>query len=208
MKLVQTLKTFTVMLACVGLLAGQTAQAASPLIRDVALQPGGVLHGQVVNEQAAAQRQTKIAVVHKGKPLTVTETDSEGRFVLTGLEPGIYELHLAEGGGAYRAWAPRTAPPAAEQGVLLVQDGRVVRGMHQGGGFGWLANPWVLAGIVAAAIAIPLALSFAPELADVLRNNQQCDSFLINQLHDRLKNKRHALFRRLVKNDVRRLNKP
>jgi hypothetical protein len=159
MKLVQSLKTFTVMLACVGLLAGQTVQAASPVIRDVALQPGGILNGQVLNEQAVAQGQAKVAVVHKGKPLTVTETDNAGRFVLTGLEPGVYELHLAEGGGAYRVWAPRTAPPAAEQSVLLVQDSRVVRGMHQGAGhFGWLANPWVLAGIVALAIAIPLAL--------------------------------------------------
>ncbi|HUG68487.1 MAG TPA: carboxypeptidase-like regulatory domain-containing protein [Pirellulaceae bacterium] len=159
MKLVESLKTFTVMLACAGLLAGQTVQAASPVLRDVALQPGGVLNGQVLNEQAVAQGQAKVAVVHKGKPLTVTETDQEGRFVLTGLEPGIYELHLAEGGGAYRVWAPRTAPPAAEQGVLLVQDSRIVRGRHNGGHFGWLANPWVLAGIVAAAIAIPLALS-------------------------------------------------
>ncbi|MBI2478566.1 MAG: carboxypeptidase regulatory-like domain-containing protein [Planctomycetia bacterium] len=134
-------------------------QAASPLIRDVALQPGGVLNGQVLNEQAVAQRQAKIAVVHMGKPLTVTETDSEGRFVVPGLVPGVYELHLAQGGGAYRVWAPRTAPPVAEQGVLLVQDSRVVRGLnHDHGHFGWLANPWVLAGIVAAAIAIPLAL--------------------------------------------------
>ncbi|MBC8351317.1 MAG: carboxypeptidase regulatory-like domain-containing protein [Planctomycetes bacterium] len=159
MKLVKSLKAFAVTLACIGLLAGQMAQAASPIIRDVALQPGGVLNGQVLNEQAVAQGQAKVAVVYKGKPLTVTETDKEGRFVLTGLEPGVYELHLAQGGGAYRAWAPRTAPPVAEQGVMLVQDSRVVRGLHQGGGhFGWLANPWVLAAIVALAIAIPLAV--------------------------------------------------
>ncbi|MEX0820346.1 MAG: carboxypeptidase-like regulatory domain-containing protein [Pirellulaceae bacterium] len=158
MKLGQSLRTLVVTLACAGFLAGQTVQAASPIIRDVALQPGGVLNGQVLDEQAVAQGQAKIAVVHKGKPLTVTETDAAGRFVLAGLEPGVYELHLAQGGGAYRVWAPRTAPPAAEQGVLLVQDSRVV--LNQGGGhFGWLANPWVLAGIVAAAIAIPLALS-------------------------------------------------
>ncbi|MDA1050458.1 MAG: carboxypeptidase-like regulatory domain-containing protein [Planctomycetota bacterium] len=170
MKLVRAFKTFTVMLACTALLAGQTAQAASPIIRDIALQPGGILNGQVLNEQAVAQGQAKVAVVHKGKPLTVTETDKDGRFVVTGLEPGVYELHLAQGGGAYRVWAPRTAPPAAEQGVLLVQDNRVVRGLggdigkggagpSKGGGhFGWLANPWVLGALVAAAIAIPLAL--------------------------------------------------
>ena len=158
MKFLKSVNTFAVMLACAGLIVGQTVQAASPIIRDVALQPGGVLNGQVLNDQAIAQAQAKIAVVHKGKPLTVTETDKDGRFVLTGLEPGVYELHLAEGGGAYRAWAPRTAPPVAEQSVLLVQDGRTVRGNHHPGAFGWLANPWVLAAIVAVAIAVPLAL--------------------------------------------------
>ena len=171
MKLVKSLKTFAVLLACIGLLAGQMAQAASPLIRDIALQPGGVLRGQVLNEQAVAQREAKIAVVYQGKPLTVTETDGEGRFALAGLEPGIYELHLAEGGGAYRVWAPRTAPPAAQESVLLVANGQVVRGAWFGGGeagkaaggghfghFGWLANPWVLGGLVALAIALPLAL--------------------------------------------------
>lgn len=167
MKLVRTLKKFTVMLACAGLLAGQTVQAASPIVRDVALQPGGVLSGQVLNEQAVAQGQAKVTVVCKGKPLTLTETDNAGRFVLAGLEPGIYELRLEQGGAAYRVWAPQTAPPAAEQSVLLVQDSRVVRGLgHPGADLGkgaaghlsWLANPWVLAGGVAAAIAIPLAL--------------------------------------------------
>jgi hypothetical protein len=138
-------------------LLGQTVQAAGPVIRDVALQPGGILKGQVLNEQAVAQGQTKIAIAHMGKPFTVTQTDKDGRFVLTDLKPGVYELHLAQGGGAYRVWAPRTAPPAAEEGVLLIQDSRVVRGAN-GGAFGFLANPWVLAGIVAAAIAIPLAL--------------------------------------------------
>lgn len=159
MKVAQTFKTAAVLASCLGMLVGQAAQAASPIIRDVALQPGGVLNGQVLNEQATAQANSKVAVVHKGKPVTVAETDKDGRFVLTGLQPGVYELHLAAGGGAYRVWAPRTAPPAAEQSVLLVQDNRVVRGLHQGAGhFGWLANPWVLAGIVAAAIAIPLAI--------------------------------------------------
>ncbi|MCA9119943.1 MAG: carboxypeptidase regulatory-like domain-containing protein [Planctomycetaceae bacterium] len=159
MKLLKSLNTLSVVLACAGLLIGQTAQAASPLIRDVALQPGGVLNGQVLNELAVAQGHAKIAVVHKGKALTVTETDRDGQFVLTGLEPGVYELHLAEGGGAYRVWAPQTAPPAAEQAVLLVDDSRVVRGAHNGGGhFGWLANPWVLAALVALGIALPLAL--------------------------------------------------
>ncbi|MCA9125412.1 MAG: hypothetical protein KDB11_34850, partial [Planctomycetales bacterium] len=67
MKFVKSFKTFSVVLACASLLMGQTVQAASPIIRDVALQPGGVLNGQVLSEQDIAQGQAKIAVVHQGK---------------------------------------------------------------------------------------------------------------------------------------------
>ncbi len=164
MKLINTFKYSVVLLACLGMLSSQTLSAAGlapPTIRDVALHAGGQLKGQVVNEQAAAQANSQIAVVRDGKPLLVTQTDKNGRFVLAGLEPGLYELHLSSGGGAYRLWAPETAPPAASEGVLLVEESQVVRGIGSGNCFGWLSNPWVLAGIVAAAIAIPLALSDA-----------------------------------------------
>jgi hypothetical protein len=41
----------------------------------------------------------------------------------------------------------------------VLPNTNVVRGQFGGGGMlGWLANPWVLAAVVAAAIAIPLAL--------------------------------------------------
>jgi hypothetical protein len=62
----------------------------------------------------------------------------------------------------YRLWAEQTAPPAANDGVLVVHGDDAVRGNScnpcGGGLLGVLANPWVLAAIVAAAIAIPLAL--------------------------------------------------
>ena len=53
---------------------------------------------------------------------------------------------------------PNTAPPAAQSAALLVSGSDVVRGQN-GGLVYWLTNPWVLAGLIAAAIAIPIALN-------------------------------------------------
>ena len=79
---------------------------------------------------------------------------------------GVYDLRRQHSSGVYRLWAPRTAPPAAEKGVLLVTGDGVQLGQkgycdakRSEQHFGFLANPWVLAGIVAAAIAIPLAVA-------------------------------------------------
>lgn len=165
MKIAKTLKSFIVALSCVGLLSGQLVQAASP-IKDVSLQPGGRLVGQVVNEQATPQPATRLAVVQDGEAVALATTDNEGRFEVRGLKAGVYTLQTANTGVIYRAWAANTAPPAAADELLVVNDGTVVRGLgggpgaaKGGGHFGWLANPWVLAGIVAAAIAIPLAVA-------------------------------------------------
>jgi hypothetical protein len=164
MKIMKTLKGAIVALSCVGVLSAQIARAGESLtmpIRDVALQAGGVLRGQIVDEQAMPQAQTRVAIVKQNEAVAVAETDQEGRFSVAGLKAGTYELVTAESGAAYRFWSPQAAPPAAQDAVLLVEDSTVTLGQKGKGGsrFGWLTNPWLLAGLVAAAIAIPLALA-------------------------------------------------
>ena len=170
----QAFKTLIVAFSCCGLLCGQIAQAATR-IGDVALQPGGLLHGQVLNEQGVAQPNARVTVVRDGEAIAVANTDERGRFVVSGLSGGVHEIHTNSRGDVYRLWAPRTAPPAAKNAVLIVTGDNVVRSVGGGPpvapaapassgwmkGLGWLANPWVLAAIVAAAIAIPLAVDDA-----------------------------------------------
>ena len=99
------------------------------------------------------------------KTVAFAQTDQAGQFALANMSGGVYELQTPASSGVYRLWAPRTAPPAAEEGVLLVTGDGVQLGQKgycdekSPSAFGFLANPWVLAGIVAAAIAIPLAVS-------------------------------------------------
>jgi hypothetical protein len=163
MKVSKLMHGCIVALTCFGFLSADLARAAGPAvakIRDVALQSAGVLQGQVVDQQGVPQAGKQVAAVQSGKAISVAKTDEAGRFTMASLPGGVYELQTASNSEVCRLWAPRTAPPAAQDRVLLVSNSNVVLGQHGGGGaLGWLANPWVLGGIVAAAIAIPLAVA-------------------------------------------------
>jgi Carboxypeptidase regulatory-like domain len=181
MRVLKLLRGCTIALASVGTLiphvalgAGATgSQVAEPrnqvaeprnaagviAIYDVALRPGGVLQGQVVDPQGRPAAATRVVLAQEGKPTAATQTDAQGRFTFTGLKGGVYQLATAQGGGMYRLWTPGAAPPAAHADALVVSGDAVVRGgMGNGGVLSFLANPWVLGAMVAAAIAIPLAL--------------------------------------------------
>jgi len=134
------------------LLTGQ-----APAIRDIALQTGGAMHGQVVDAQGNPCGQVAVRVVRTADPtpLAIAQTDSQGRFAVTGLSGGLYRVETPAGAAMYRLWAPNTAPPSATASALVVQGDPTMRGNL--GGLGWFG--WTLIGLgVAAAIAIPLAL--------------------------------------------------
>jgi hypothetical protein len=155
-----------VALACFGMFVGQLARAAQPLVTDVALGHGGTLVGKIVDRQGVAQAGQAVRVVQQGQVVAAVETDARGEFQVADLRGGVYQIESAQGVGVYRVWADNTAPPAANDGVLIVHGDDAVRGNQCGGGvLGVLANPWVLAAIVAAAIAIPLALDDDDDVA-------------------------------------------
>ncbi len=160
MKKFRMLQKFAVALAVVGMMAPQLAFAAPPArsARDIALAKGGVLQGKVVDQQAAAQAGEAVRVLQNGEVVATAKTDAQGRFAINGLRTGVHQIETSATKSVYRLWTPETAPPAARNSVLLVDGGDVVLGQSGGGILGALANPWVLGGIVAAAIAIPLAL--------------------------------------------------
>ena len=137
----------------------QGARPATSAVRDVALHDGGSLTGQVLDAAGTPVADTAVAVLEQGRPIASTQTGADGRFAMTGVKAGVYEVATSHGVTVCRLWAPRTAPPAAQADALVVHGDTVVRGAQGGGGvIGFLSNPWVLGGIVAAAIAIPLAL--------------------------------------------------
>ncbi|MHB8974595.1 MAG: hypothetical protein ACYC3X_16825 [Pirellulaceae bacterium] len=163
MKASKVMHVAVVALTCLSSVSADLARAAGPAgtkIRDVSLQSAGVLRGEVVNAQGVPRGDMQVTAVQNGQALAVAQTDPAGRFQLVRMTAGVYELQTAGSSDVYRLWAPRTAPPAAQDSVLLVAGEQVVvRQNNPHPVLGPLANPWVIGGIVAAAVAIPLAIS-------------------------------------------------
>ena len=157
--------------SCIGMLLSPVAtatpldQSAAPA--DVALSADGVLVGQVVNAQGAALHQVPVSIAQDGREVIRVVTDAKGEFAVRGLRGGVYQITTPGRQGTYRVWAPRTAPPAASKGLLAVAGDDAVLGQYapaaaggaMGAVTGWIAaHPLMTAGIIATAIAVPLAI--------------------------------------------------
>lgn len=152
-------------LACTGMLLQPVTMAAPQAhpITDVALRADGVLVGQIINDQGQPLAETPLSIIQQGKEIARVSTDHQGTFSVPDLRGGVYQVATVEQQGVYRLWAPHTAPPAAQQSLILV-SGNVVRGQEPGGSFsrfaGWVKNhPLITGGAVVAAIAVPLAIA-------------------------------------------------
>ncbi|MGE0759153.1 MAG: hypothetical protein AB7F89_26770 [Pirellulaceae bacterium] len=147
MKLVRITQNLCAAVATVGLLLPHTmavgseirgaapAQTAAPRIVDVSLAEGGVLQGQVLNVSGTAQAGSEVKILRGQEVVARTTTDQQGAFSVSGIKGGVYLVSTAGSTGVVRAWAPRTAPPSAVQGILLVPDNEAVRAQLGNGGF-------------------------------------------------------------------------
>jgi hypothetical protein len=173
MKWKERFRAGLVALAATGILAPQPSVASGPMasasvagpvapahsVRDFALQHDGTLRGQVVDAAGHGASETEIAVLQQGRVVVSGRTDAQGHYALHGLQAGVSQVVTEQGVTVCRVWTARTAPPSAQANALLVHDDQVIRGhLGNGGLVRFLSNPWVLGGIVAAAIVIPLAL--------------------------------------------------
>lgn len=139
-------------------LLAATPTTNTPVVVDVALEDGGVLQGLVVSPQGTPKTDTPVALLNGEQELGAAKTDQAGRFAFSGLRGGVYQLATADSNGIVRVWSPRTAPPSAQQGVMLVSGEGVVRGqaLQRIGGF--VSHPWIMAGVIATAVAVPVAI--------------------------------------------------
>ena len=166
MMLPDFLKHFAVALACTGMVAPQISLAAQPApqapvaqaaVTDVALHDGNMLAGQLVNAAGAPLANAPVTVSQGNRVIAATHTTNDGVFAVRDLNGGVYTVDAAGTQGVYRVWTANTAPPSAKPAILMVH-GDATRGQFVPGLLGALGNPWVLGGIVGAAIAIPIAL--------------------------------------------------
>jgi hypothetical protein len=161
--------TFTqqlaVCLAVIGFCFPQAAVAATgpnkraPVVTDIQLRQGGVLLGQVVTPENVGIPGKSVSLRSGQQKIAVGKTDKNGYFAFSGLRRGVYQVAAAKGYGMYRVWDQRSAPPAAQPGALIVAGHETVRGQYGMQTFrNLLSNPLVIAGIVATAIAVPVAI--------------------------------------------------
>lgn len=133
-------------------------QAAPDAVQsDVALHVGGVLLGQVVDGNGSPLPNAPVALRQADREVAAAVTEASGYFLLSGLRGGTHEIAVGPTRQVHRIWAPGTAPPSAQDGALVVVGERTTRGQQGPIGY-WLSNPWVVAGLVAAAVAIPVAI--------------------------------------------------
>jgi hypothetical protein len=158
MKLGKFVRRVAITLAVLGMSLPEVALAAAPVappaVIDVALADGGVLHGQVVDLQGANTTGVPVSVRNQDKEIVKTTTAKDGTFAVQGLRGGVYQVAAGEGQGVYRLWTANAAPPSAQKNaIVFTQNG------SGGGGFkSFLTNPIVIAGVVATAVAVPVAV--------------------------------------------------
>ena len=132
MKYSKVLKGLAVVLATVGLVlplpVSALAAGPQPVRRDVALGPGGLFRGQLVDRQGSGLSGATVTVSRRGREVASGITDDDGNFAITKLRGGVYQVQTGQVTGIYRLWASRSAPPSAQQSVLLVTDPFVARG--------------------------------------------------------------------------------
>lgn len=162
MKQVHKIGWVLTFLAAVGLCLPATALAVSQAKtgpKDVKLTQAGDLVGQVIDAQGQAIAGKPVVVQYQNKLVAAPTTDKNGYFAIKGVQPGVYRIASMKGVADYRVWTQATAPPKAAAGALLVEGKEVIRGQMGGMSLrNLLANPFVIAGIVATAVAVPVAI--------------------------------------------------
>ena len=127
-------------------------------INDIALGAGGELRGRVLDIQGRATDAYQVIVIQDGRQVGTVAVDKQGSFATRGLRGGMFQVAVAGNLYACRGWVQGTAPPAAVAQLLVVPAGVVERGQRPISDL-FFADPVMIGLVIAAAIAIPIAVS-------------------------------------------------
>ena len=146
--------------------ATEQGPPATPPTVDVELRDGGVLVGQLLGADGAPAPKKPVTVQLADGTRAQATTNDDGGFAFRGVR-GVAHLESGDAQLVVRGWSPGVAPPSALPAVLLVEPSEVTRGQYYAGpatqGFvdhskRLMANPLFVAGVVATAVAIPVAI--------------------------------------------------
>lgn len=128
---------------------------------DVSLGKSGTFSGRTVDHTGAPVEGATV-VLKQGKTIVgETVTDENGRFALSSVKSGVYQVSSGETEGTYRLWNEKAAPPSAKSQGLLVLGENGARGQYgcccdDGSGVWLCAGALAVAGIAIAALVIAI----------------------------------------------------
>ena len=105
-----------------------TLEAPAKVTRtvDVSLTKGS-LTGRVLNAEGQPIDGATVRIHRGDRELARTTADSEGRFILPEIKPGVYLLRTDSTTQSIRVWDAASAPRSAESQATLI-DGETIRG--------------------------------------------------------------------------------
>lgn len=159
MKGTRLFRTQVVAIVCISLLVSQSMVLAGDMNRqlttDVALAAQGMLVGQVVDQQGIGIADARVVVRQHDRDLVGAVSDRTGKFAVSGLRSGTYQLAAANGQATVRLWTANAAPPVAKSHVMIVSGSDQVVRAQFGGGIG----PWILPALAAGGIITGVAIA-------------------------------------------------
>lgn len=133
-----------------------TSELRSPTSRDITLSAGGRLDGVLLDRQGMPLVGMPVMLTQNDREVASVKTDESGRFAITGLRGGQYNLATLDAVTPCRLWSEAAAPPHAKP-ALQVYGGDLARGqMFRARNF--FTSPVVIGAGIGTAIAVPLAL--------------------------------------------------
>ena len=131
-----------------------TEPVAVGIIDDIALGDGGTFRGLLIDSQRVPQSAVRVELRRGGRQVGQVVTGRAGRFVLTGLHGGLYQLITLRSSRLVRLWTPSAAPPSARQTMLLIAPRTLVRGQSPRP-YRFSSNAMLLGAIIVAGATIP-----------------------------------------------------
>ena len=127
---------FVVLVTATSLLGSQVLVSAAQVsvsaqAVDVALSVTGTLSGAVVDTRGHARGKTAVEVRRGRRLVARALTDANGRYDVSNLPGGLYQVRVDGTETLVRAWAAGTAPRSAAKQLPVIADAPIVRGQDQ-----------------------------------------------------------------------------
>lgn len=169
MRLINYMQNAVVAAAVIGMLLPTAVLSADELpqpttdessgnttVVDVTLGPNNVLRGNLVDTAGQPAVGVNVFIARGGRVLAAGRSNDQGAFAVANLAGGKYQVAAGDRTIDVRCWTGKAAPPNAVASTLI-QVNDIQRGqIHPGTCM--LANPWIVAGVVAAAVLIPVTI--------------------------------------------------